>query len=155
MELVLEQREPRNELGEQFSQIALGEILRAPLVKGVQDFLEKNHTQYHFFIASGTPQEELSYIVRQRGLTSFFQGVYGAPATKSEIINKIQIEQNLSREEIAFIGDAESDKLAAKETGIAFIARTKPNDTTLHECIWKIHDFTKIETILVDMQIEP
>ncbi len=136
------------ELGEQFSQIVLGEILRAPLVNGVEEFLTEHAGQYQYFIASGTPEEELRYIADQRNLTGFFQGTYGTPKTKPEIVRQILKEQGLVNKEVVFVGDAESDQMAATETDIAFVARVKPDDDTLKECTRKIRDFTEISEII-------
>ena len=56
-------REPYSEeigfkLGEEFSDIVLDEIKRAPFVRGAKTFPEDYYSKYNFFIASGTPEEE-------------------------------------------------------------------------------------------------
>lgn len=135
-------------LGERFSQIVLDEVLKAPLVAGAEDFLKSHYRRYLQFAASGTPEEELRYILKQRGLDIYFKGIYGTPKTKPEIIKQILTEHQLSNREAVFIGDAESDKMAAKEAGIIFIAKTSSNDKTLNNYTWKIHDFTSLEELL-------
>jgi HAD superfamily hydrolase (TIGR01549 family) len=140
--------EKEKELGDRFSQIVLEEVIKAPLVTGVEDFLKRNHRRYLQFVVSGTPEEELSYILRQRGLDIYFQGAYGTPRTKPELAKRILAEHQLSSQEVVFIGDAESDKMAAAEAGIIFVARINGSDNTLDNCTWKIRDFTGLEKLL-------
>lgn len=144
--------EREKELGEEFSRIVLDQILKAPLVDGVIKFLKNNNNRYLLFIASGTPQEELQYILRQRGLDSYFKGVYGTPQTKIEITRRILREHQLTSQEVIFIGDAESDREAAGETGVTFIARIIPGDNSLDDCAWKIQDFNNFDKILNKIQ---
>lgn len=136
------------ELGERFSQIALEQILKAPLVAGVEQFLKNNSRHYLMFIASGTPEEELKYILNQRRLAGYFSGAYGTPASKTETTRRILAEHNLAAPEAIFIGDAESDRIAAAAAGIKFVARTITGDNSLDDCTWKIRDFTGFEKML-------
>lgn len=140
--------EKEKELGGRFSQIVLEEVIKAPLVVGAEDFLKGNHRRYSLFVASGTPEEELRYILRQRGLDIYFQGAYGTPRTKPELIKQILAEHQLSNKEAVFIGDAESDKMAAAERGITFIAKIDRSDDILDDCTWKIQDFIGLEEVI-------
>jgi len=137
------------ELGDRFSQIVLEEVIKAPLVDAAEDFLKHNHRRYLLFVVSGTPEDELRYILKQRGLDSYFQGVYGTPRTKPELLNRILAEHRLSKREAVFVGDAESDQIAAAEAGIAFVARVEEgNDTSLSDCPWQIADFTSLAEVI-------
>lgn len=140
--------EREKELGDKFSQIVLEEIIKSPLAAGAEDFLKSNHQRYILFVISGTPEEELHYILRQRGLDIYFRGAYGTPRTKPEIIKQILAEHRLLNKEAVFIGDAESDKNAARETGTIFIARIKGCDDALDNCPWKIRDFMDLEGVI-------
>jgi HAD superfamily hydrolase (TIGR01549 family) len=140
--------EKEKELGEQFSQIALEQILKAPLVAGAAEFLKNNSRRYLMFIASGTPEEELEYILKERRLNRYFKGAYGTPRTKTEITRRILAENNLAAPEAVFVGDAESDRAAAEVTGVNFVARINMSDNTLDKCSWKIRDFTGFEKVL-------
>ena len=111
------------ELGEKFSHLVLQEMLRCPLVAGVQQFLEEYTKKVGLFIASGTPEEELKFLVKKRGLLDYFKGVYGTPALKFEIIQHILIDEGIKKEEAIFVGDAISDYEDAKKVGIPFVAR--------------------------------
>ena len=69
-------------LGERFSSIVVEEVLKAPLVPGVLNFLKNNLSRFPMFIASGTPQGELDYIIKERDLLSYFKEVCGSPRSK-------------------------------------------------------------------------
>lgn len=136
------------ELGEQFSRIVLEQILKAPLVSGAIEFLSQNKDSYDFFIVSGTPDEELQNIIANRQLSCFFQEIHGTPKQKDEIIEDILDRYSFQKEEVVFIGDAESDRVAAEKGGILFIARINSENPQLQDCRWQINDLTELDTLL-------
>lgn len=111
------------ELGRKFSEIVVCEIKKAPTVKGTDEFLEENFKKYMFFIASGTPQAELNDIVSHRLIDKFFKGIYGTPASKTEIVESILRKYGLKKNQVVFVGDTVSDKKTSEDTGIHFILR--------------------------------
>jgi phosphoglycolate phosphatase-like HAD superfamily hydrolase len=143
--LTLKQEE---ELGQRFSAIVFEEVLKAPIVSGLLEFLEEYYKTIQLFIASGTPEDELHTIVKRRGLGKYFQGIFGTPKTKAEIIFHIMNTCDLSMADIVFIGDANSDKQAAEETGVHFIARIHSGGNELDSCPYKIRDFYAFSEIL-------
>ncbi len=110
-------------VGEAFSRLVYGEILRCPFVPGAYEFLEKRAKQYEMFLASATPQEELWDIAKRRGLDRFFEGIYGSPRRKDEILRGILVECKLRPGEVVFIGDAVNDYRYAQQARIPFIGR--------------------------------
>lgn len=140
------------ELGKQFSDIVLDEINGASFIKGTKEFLEENFQKYSFFIASGTPQRELDSIVSFKGLSKYFNGIYGTPATKTEIVGNILKRYNLGNNQVVFVGDAESDKKAAEKTGIHFILRiTHENNLLVTSPKSKIQDLTQLKDKIEEM----
>jgi len=111
------------ELGKRFSEIVLKKVLEAPFVAGALEFLSGSNCLYDFFIASGTPEEELLHIMRERGITTYFKEAHGSPKTKPDVIRDILSRYNLNNKEVVYIGDAESDRCAAHETDVFFIER--------------------------------
>jgi phosphoglycolate phosphatase-like HAD superfamily hydrolase len=122
LERPLRKREMRR-LGEDFSEIALEEILDCPFVPGAREFLERHHEAKGLYVASGTPEEELRHIVSERGLDPFFRGVYGTPALKADIALRILDETGAEAHEAVFIGDAGTDLEGARGAGVGFIGR--------------------------------
>lgn len=138
--------EQSQELGRRFSKIVLQQILDAPLVLGAKKTLMTLHGKIPLYLVSGTPQEELEFILMKRGLSHFFDGVYGFPHTKPAVV-----EQRLSYHAIApecalLVGDGPSDYEAAATTGINFLAR----DSGEHQKYWQdikvdvVQDLTRL-----------
>lgn len=139
------------ELGEEFSHLVLQEMLKCPFVHGVQEFLDEYSKKVGIFIASGTPQEELHFIVKERGLSDYFKGVYGTPALKTEIIWHILNEEAIRKEEAIFVGDAISDYEDAKEVRIPFVARfngSNESNPFLNLKVPIIRDFYDLKMLL-------
>jgi phosphoglycolate phosphatase-like HAD superfamily hydrolase len=111
------------ELGERFKTLVFDAVLKASWVPGALEFLEKNYRTMDCFVGSGTPHEELQQIVERRGLKKYFKGVYGSPPAKKEIIETILNLHGYCSQEVVYVGDAESDRLASEAAQVAFIAR--------------------------------
>lgn len=115
--------EEEKKLGEKFSDIVFKKVLNASFVPGALEFIQTYCNKIRLFIASGTPEDELLEILEKREIRRFFFEAYGAPREKPGIINEILHHHSYSKEEVVFVGDAESDMNAAEKTGLRFIAR--------------------------------
>lgn len=91
--------------------------LTAELTPGFLAFLDQcNGKRY---VASGSEQGELRDVFVQRGLDTYFDGVFGSPTPKYEIIQRI-LKQEKNMNAVMF-GDAESDMLSAQQNNIDFV----------------------------------
>lgn len=91
--------------------------LSAELTPGFIGFLDK--CQGKRYVASGSEQSELRDVFVQRGLDIYFDGVYGSPTPKIELIKQIlDLEKNTNA---VMFGDAESDLLSAQQNCIDFV----------------------------------
>jgi HAD superfamily hydrolase (TIGR01549 family) len=115
------------QLCQRYSKLVKEKVINADLVPGAQELLDYAFGKFKMFVVSGTPQEEMREIVKKRRMDKYFQGIYGAPTTKSDIINKILREESLKKNEVIFVGDAVNDFEAAVHTGIRFCARVTPD----------------------------
>ncbi len=71
------------------------------------------------YVASGSEQGELREVFAKRDLDQHFNGVFGSPTAKSDLIKQIlDVEQSTNA---VMFGDAESDFLAAQQNCIDFI----------------------------------
>jgi len=139
-------------LGKELSMIVIDEIKKAAFVRGAEDFLGIFYHEYSFFIASGTPQDELNEIVRHKKIDKYFKGIFGTPATKTQIINYILTENRWEKGDVVFVGDAESDLRAAEESGIHFILRrTEENNDILNS--HTVRDLTYLNNKIIALQI--
>ena len=63
-------------------------------------------------------------------MDSFFHAVFGSPKVKGLLLNELMGSYGLKNNEVVFVGDSVTDWQAAKSTGIQFIWRRVPSDTT-------------------------
>ena len=113
-------------LGERFLKLVMEAVIRAPEGRGAHRFLTQSAQRYALFLVSGTPEVELVEIVQRRGLASFFQGVYGSPRSKLEMIRQILEANDWRPDQAVVIGDSLTDLRAAMELGVPFIGRVRP-----------------------------
>jgi phosphoglycolate phosphatase-like HAD superfamily hydrolase len=132
---------------ERFTSWVESEVVNAPLTQGVQDFLEKYHGKWKLFVSSGTPQDEMRRIVEAKGLAKFFDDVLGSPNTKVEHIQMMLNKYSLHKDEALFVGDATTDRDAARDCGISFVARLS-EDSILQNEKYKIRDFTEFDELI-------
>lgn len=109
-------------LGDKFSGLVLKGVLEAPFIAGALDALKQLIKKgIPAYVVSGTPQDEIEYIVIKRKLSRFFKEVHGSPRSKKKIIKQIFKKTSLSGDGCLFIGDAMSDYRAAQDTGVCFL----------------------------------
>ena len=112
-----------------FSRIVVGQVVSTRWVDGAEEFLKRNKNNYKFFIVSGTPDEELRSIVKQRRINFLFDAVFGSPKAKDLLLNELVDLYDLRSNEVVFIGDAMTDWQAAKSAGIQFIWKRASKNT--------------------------
>lgn len=109
-------------LGKQFSEIVYEEVIKAPFIEGVIDFLELClQRQKTMFIISATPQNEIKRIIQDRGISHYFREVLGSPATKEENLGILIDTYNIDPSEAVYFGDAQKDFEAAQMHGVSFV----------------------------------
>ena len=135
-------------LGQRFEGIIQDQILESPFVAGSVEFLRKKRDIVPMFVASGTPHEELHALAMKRGVFEYFVELHGSPAEKKDILRDILSRFGWKPQEVAFIGDAESDLLASKNAGVHFIARTRGGNLRREECRYCIDDLRELEATL-------
>lgn len=113
---------------DKFSKLVFQRIVDSPFVPGALEALEAFNGRISMFIVSGTPQEEMNRIIDVKGLSKYFQAVYGSPTIKDEWTGKILADNGFMADEVVWIGDALSDRLAAGKYGIRFILRLYPEN---------------------------
>jgi phosphoglycolate phosphatase-like HAD superfamily hydrolase len=134
-------------LANKFSNLVLQKVIDSPYVTGVFDFISSNYQNYDFHISTGTPTDEIETILKKKSLRKFFNEVYGSPEKKDVHVKKILKTYGYKKSEVVFIGDALSDRDAARNNDIYFVGRY----TTVKEIKKEkllINDFSEIENIL-------
>ena len=94
------------------------EYLKCEVTKGFPEAISKLSNKKKY-IASGSAQDELRFVLAEKKLDTYFNGIYGSPTSKVENILNIKIENPNAR--ILMIGDAKSDWKAASINNIDFL----------------------------------
>ena len=85
-------------------------------------------------------------ICKQRGIVPYFKKIYGSPEEKSYHIKEILIKWHLKSRETVFIGDAVSDREAAIQNQLHFIAKVDvDNDSPLINEMLQIADLSALQ----------
>ena len=114
------------ELGEIFSSLALGKVMKAPFIDGAIETLRQLKTSnIPAFVVSGTPEDEVKHIVKERKLDIYFKEVHGSPRKKEIIVRDICDRFGFENSRCLFIGDAMTDYRAAKDAGVPFLGIVK------------------------------
>ncbi len=116
----------RARLGRDFSRIIRSRMNACPLVPGMGAFLRTFSKKVDVFVVSGTPQAELRALVRKRNLAPFFEGTFGSPRTKTQLVNLVMKSRSYLPQECVFVGDGWSDYDAARKGRLSFVGRVKP-----------------------------
>jgi len=120
-----------NEICHQFSDLVLNEIVAAPEIPGVEEYLRRFYKKTPIFVISGAPEIELKKIISRRGLDIYFKDVFGSLVEKGSILLKLIRKYALTPENCLYYGDAESDYIAAKKCGVQFCAVVKGDNSHL------------------------
>ena len=134
-----------NDIAQQFSDIVVKKVIESSWVNGAKEFLEKYHNSIDLYVISGTPEDELKEIVKERRMDKYFKGVYGSPDTKPVIAKRIISDKGYNPDEVIYIGDSISDYRDAVKAEIPFLGRVLPGSISpFPEEIPKITDFFDI-----------
>ena len=138
------------EIGEKLSytytKLVFDGVVQAPYVEGALEFLKKHYQHIPLFVASGTPETELREIIKHRSIALFFQGVYGSPSTKKEILQGILAKHKLYPEQVLMVGDSLTDWEGAQGVGAEFIVmQSGKNSNIFPPTKIKLNNFAELE----------
>ena len=132
------------ELANQFSELVVQKVIAAPYVPGALEFIQNNYKYYDLFISSGTPEDEIIEIMTEKKIDIYFNSIHGSPGEKTDHVKNIISQKDYGKDEIIFIGDADTDILAAKENDIPIVLRVHPYSN----CNCDYNNLIKIENLI-------
>lgn len=87
------------------------------------NFLKTKRNKFDkIFIVSGSDQNELRSLCKFLGIKDLFNGVYGSPIAKNDLVKNVLKKNSLILKDCCLIGDSLNDKEAALINGITFFA---------------------------------
>jgi HAD superfamily hydrolase (TIGR01549 family) len=110
------------ELSKKFAELVVQGVIDSPFIKGACETLDLiKKRRIPSYVVSGTPHDEINFIVKEKGLSDYFEEVHGSPRKKREITLEIIERRGYNPVKCIFIGDAMSDYEAARKTGMQFL----------------------------------
>lgn len=120
------------ELSNRFSALVVQEVLKSPFIEGALETLEQlRQINIPMFVVSGTPHEEIQYIVQKRNLSKYFVEVHGSPSKKERIIHDIITRHKFEPASSLFIGDSIEDYNSAMANGLRFLGIAPKGEKSL------------------------
>lgn len=108
------------EWGERFAAYSLDEVRRCDLIAGAEDVLREWHGKLPLYVCSGAPGAEQELVLKEKGLAGYFVSICGAPPAKAELLGQILHSAGMLPENALMVGDATTDRDAAKAVGTLF-----------------------------------
>lgn len=123
-EIILEKSVTDDEIeeyAEKFGDIVSKKLVdKNNIIEETLEFIENNYKQYNFHIVSGAEHNELNFLCKELKLREYFISIDGSPIKKNILIKNVMKKYGYSKKETILIGDALSDKNAAKDNDIRF-----------------------------------
>ena len=113
-----------NHWAAQFSKLVMQDIVEARPVEGSLEFLKKYFNHFDFAIVSGSDQQELRRVCRERGIDHFFKIILGSPTEKKNNIAALLSDLNWKHNKSLYVGDSHNDLEAAEANNLDFIGRS-------------------------------
>lgn len=110
-------------LADRFKKLAFEGVMNAPMVPGSMQCIEALYGKTPMYVASGAPHEELIAVLEARGLSLYFEGMYGSPPDKKSLLQKIIKANGANPAETLMVGDSSTDLGAALSCGTKFFGR--------------------------------
>lgn len=133
---------------EKFSALTEKALRECETVRGAEEFLQRAKEKWPLYLASATPTNILLPLLEDRSMNKIFKKVYGAPLVKSQVIEEICQLEEVSKEEVLFIGDSLSDLDAAVSATVPFIGRQTEADFPLGTNI--VRDLEHLEKVFIE-----
>jgi phosphoglycolate phosphatase len=110
-----------NELADRYNALVLDGAKQCPEMPGAAQTLKSLAPAYRLYVSSTTPENSLKEIIRFRGWTAYFAGIFGYPHKKNATLRRILERENVDRTAVLVVGDGETDREAARENGCHFL----------------------------------
>lgn len=135
------------DLTRDYGAVCARELLRCPLIPGVEDLLRSLPGGLPCYVVTGGDQAEVRHVFAQRGLAGHFTQILGSPTSKRDHMLALAASGAL-RGHVVYFGDAELDMRLAEEFGCSFVfvyGASEWNAGSSARGCRRIVDFTKLD----------
>ena len=96
-------------------------VIERGLFPGTLEMLRGLHKNVPLYVNSATPEASIVKLCASFGITPYFRGTYGNPATKIDNYKKIAAAHDIAPAELLMVGDGLDDAAIAAEFGAKFV----------------------------------
>lgn len=107
-----------------FSALVCEKLINCSETSGIRNFLDSLPVNSKKYVVSGGAQTELRVVFKQRGLDTYFNGIYGSPDSK-ELLMSNRVKSPDMKYPAVFIGDSRYDYEVASQFNLDFFFVTK------------------------------
>jgi phosphoglycolate phosphatase len=120
-------------------------VTAAPEIAGATEIIRRLRTAgCHIYLSSATPLPNLKAILQRRRWETWFNGVFGHPAKKSETLLRIQAQLGLTPQQMAVVGDGIDDRDSARKLGCAFFPVGEARGLRAHERAYTLAEVAEV-----------
>ncbi|WP_186070249.1 HAD family hydrolase [Burkholderia gladioli] len=111
-----------------YSELLMARIGDCPELPGARVFLERMQARLSLHLISGTTDDDLRRITRERDFARYFQTITGSPTTKPVAFAKVLRHGDWTSDQVLAIGDSFTEYDAARELGMPFAGIVAPGE---------------------------
>lgn len=122
-EELLDRRDAEDEIEAgilEYGRLVRERLLACPETPGLRAFLDALPEGTYRAVISGGLEDEVRFVLRERGLADYFDAIYGSPRTKDEAFETIAQSQPLGSDAV-YLGDSRYDHEVATRFGMDFV----------------------------------
>ena len=105
---------------ERYSAIVRSQLPSCNEIPGVRDFLAAIAPTHRTYVVSGGDQDEVQAVLSKKGIGRHFEGIFGSPNTKNDVLSML-VEEGRLPEPRVYFGDSPIDRDVAAEFGCTFV----------------------------------
>jgi len=129
-----------------YSSMVDAAVVSAPEMPGATRLLEALRCRGRkLYLSSATPFDNLQGIMAKRNWADRFDGIFGGPTSKADVLRHVMSVTGLCSNTIAVVGDGEDDRCSAMSVGCTFFPVGEARGTLAHE---KIYTLSELITVL-------
>lgn len=117
-------------LSNNFSNLVVDSVISSDYVPGSKEYLLENKYKQEFILITGTPHEEIQFILKKLRINDAFSKIFGSPNEKKAVVKQLLNEREDIKQKSILIGDSITDCEAAKSNNIPFVYRIDSYDNS-------------------------
>tara|TARA_B100000900_G_C20259499_1_gene585379 strand:+ start:8 stop:637 length:630 start_codon:yes stop_codon:yes gene_type:complete len=102
-----------------FSKLVIKKIYNSKWVLGAKKFIQLNQNK-KLILITATPKNEIKIILKKLNIINYFYKIYGSPIDKIDVVKRTLKKLYLKKGKYMYIGNSDSDYLAAKKNNIDY-----------------------------------